>query len=80
MFWNTSIRFFLEGYIDFALVSFVQMYDLRLVKSQVDNLDGKWFYFGDWISSIIAILMLVAVIASPFVFRRFIKGNEENFL
>jgi len=80
MFWNTSIRFFLEGYIDFALVSFVQMYDLRLVKSQVDNLDGKWFYFGDWISSIIAILMLVAVITSPFLFRRFIKNNEENFL
>jgi len=80
MFWNTSIRFFLEGYIDFAVVSFVQIYDLRLMKSQVDNLDGKWFYFGDWISSIIAILMLVAVIASPFVFRRFIKGNEENFL
>jgi len=33
MLWNTTIRFFLEGYIDFALVSLVQMYDLRLLKS-----------------------------------------------
>jgi len=31
MFWNTTIRFFLEGYIDFALVSLVQFYDMRLI-------------------------------------------------
>lgn len=73
MFWNTSIRFFLEGYIDFALVSLVQLYDVKLLKSQQESSDGDWFFLGDWIATILAIVLVVMVFAAPFALHRFIS-------
>jgi len=77
MFWNRAIRFFLEGYIDFAVVSLVQFYDM---KSKQESTDGTWFYFGDWIASVLAIVLAVMVFAAPFVLHRFISQNKEHFL
>jgi len=71
MFWNTTITFFLEGYIDFALVSLIQLYNLRLLKSQSE--DGDSLYPGDWIASVLALVLVTMVFAAPFAFHRFIS-------
>ena len=45
----------------------------------MDNVDGDWFYFGDWIASLLAIVTLVLVLVAPIAAYRFINRNEENF-